>query len=82
MARSSGDYRTDTPLIAKARALAPVFSREAEANEAGGRLTDASIQALRSGDYFGLLVPKCFGGAEADPVESLRIYEIISAADA
>ena len=71
----------DSPLIAKARALAPLFRAEAEANEAAGRLTERTIAALREGDYFGLLVPRCFGGAEARLTECLEIYEIISEAD-
>lgn len=71
----------DTPLVAKARVLAPLFREQAAANEAAGRLTDTTIAALRSGDFFGLLVPKCFGGSEVGPVEALEIYEIISEAD-
>ena len=72
----------DSPLVAKAKALAPLFRAQAAANEAAGKLTDETLQALRSGDYFGLLVPECFGGAEANPVETLEIYEILSEADA
>ncbi|MGE5147328.1 MAG: acyl-CoA dehydrogenase family protein [Candidatus Eiseniibacteriota bacterium] len=68
--------------MAKARALAPLFRAQAAANEEAGKLTDETLQALRSGDYFGLLVPECFGGAEANPVEALEIYETICAADA
>lgn len=70
-----------TPLIEEAKSLAPLFRAQAAANETGGRLTDETVAALRSGDYFGLLVPKCFGGAEVAPVEALEIYEVISEAD-
>lgn len=69
------------PLVAKARELAPLFRAQAAPNEAAAKLTDATIAGLRSGDYFGLMVPKCFGGAEVGPVEALEIYEIISEAD-
>jgi alkylation response protein AidB-like acyl-CoA dehydrogenase len=71
-----------SPLVAKAMALAPTFRAQAAANEAAGRLTDETVRALRTGDYFGLIVPDCFGGAEANPVDALAIYEILSEADA
>lgn len=71
----------EKPLVAKARTLAPLFRAQAEPNEAAGRLTDETIKLLRSGDYFGLTVPKCFGGTETPPTEALEIYEIISEAD-
>lgn len=70
-----------TPLVAKARGLASLFRAQAAANEAAGRLTDETVAALRTGDFFGLMVPKCFGGLEAGLVEILEIYEIISEAD-
>lgn len=73
--------RGDKPLVAKARELAALFSAESENNDRGGRLSDRTVSALRSGGFFGLLVPKCFGGAEAETTEALEIYEIISAAD-
>lgn len=73
--------RGEALLVAKARELAGLFSAEAEHNDRGGRLADKTVSALKSGGYFGLLVPKCFGGAEVATTEALEIYEIISAAD-
>jgi alkylation response protein AidB-like acyl-CoA dehydrogenase len=81
LAVAAAAHRTDTPLITKARALASLFRDQAAKNEAAGKLTDETIAALRSGDFFGLMVPRCFGGAEVGPVEALEIYEIISEAD-
>lgn len=71
-----------TSIVDKARELAPVFREQAAANEAAGRLTDETVRALRSGDFFGLMVPTCFGGLEAEPAEVLEVYDTISYADA
>lgn len=76
-----GAHASASPLVEKARKLAPLFRAQAEANEEAGRLTDETVAALRTGDYWGLMVPRCFGGLEADLVEMLEIYEIISEAD-
>jgi indole-3-acetate monooxygenase len=65
----------------KARSVAPLLREESAAGEANGALTDRTMAALRSGDFFSLMVPKCCGGAEADPVEALQIIEELSIAD-
>ena len=70
-----------SPLVAKARALGPVFRAEAAKHERDGRLSDATVAALKDAGFFGLLVPKCFGGFEAGPVEALRVIEAVSEAD-
>lgn len=69
-------------LIAKARAIAPLIAAEGARNDSDGRLSAATIAALRSGDFFGTMIPRVMGGAEAGPVAALKIFEIISAADA
>ncbi len=69
-------------LIAKAHEIASVLAAQGSRNDAAGRLSDETIAALRSGDFFGLMIPRCFGGAEAGPVAALEVFEIISAADA
>ena len=78
MAEASGHQ---TSLLAKAKAIAPILRAQAAANEAKGKLTDETISALRTGDFFGLMVPKCFGGHEAGPVETLEVFEAIAEAD-
>ena len=67
--------------VAKAKAVAGAIRAEGARNDGAGRLSEAAIAALRSGDFFGLLVPRCFGGAEAGPVEALAVIETISEAD-
>lgn len=68
-------------LLAKAKTLAPVFTANAAHNEAAGQLTAETIAMLRDGGLFHMLIPKCFGGAEVDPVEAMQIFEAVSYAD-
>jgi alkylation response protein AidB-like acyl-CoA dehydrogenase len=70
-----------SPLVAKARALRPLFEKNGAANDEAGRLVDETVAALEEGGFFGLLVPRCFGGVEASPVEALEVIETISEAD-
>jgi indole-3-acetate monooxygenase len=68
-------------LLEKARSLAGLLEDEAAAGDARGALTDRTIAALRSGDFFSLLLPECLGGAEANPIAALRVIEELSRAD-
>jgi indole-3-acetate monooxygenase len=68
-------------LVEKARALAPLIARQAAVNEKAGRLSAETVAALRDAGFFGLLVPKCFGGYEASPDVALEVIEAISEAD-
>jgi indole-3-acetate monooxygenase len=68
-------------LLEKAQLLADVLDEDAERCDALGALTDRTLAALRSGDFFALLVPDCLGGAEASPVAALRIIETLCRAN-
>ena len=69
-------------LLRRAKEIAPLISKEAAGNDERGRLSDATIQLLRSdGDFFGLSVPRALGGSEANAVQQLEIVEEISRAD-
>jgi alkylation response protein AidB-like acyl-CoA dehydrogenase len=70
-----------TQLLAKAEELRPLLAGNAAGNEAAGALLPETIAALESGGFFRLLIPRCFGGVEADPVEALRVFEAVSYAD-
>lgn len=72
---------TASELLDKAQSLSSVFRDEAAAGEARGALTERTVAALRSGDFFALLLPACFGGAEASPVAALRVIDELSYAD-
>lgn len=73
--------RNGATLLAKAQELAPLFMANAARNEAIGALTAETITALRHSGLFQMLIPRCFGGAEVDPVEAMRIIEAVSYAD-
>src|SRR5580658_759157 len=68
-------------LSEKARAMTSLFAAQAAANEAKGSLTDATVAALRDGGFFGMWVPRCFGGSEVGPVEGLKVIEALCYAD-
>ncbi len=65
----------------KAREMIPFFAAQAADNEAKGRLTEATLAGLRDGGFAGLWIPRCFGGAEAWPLEALAVIETLSYAD-
>lgn len=68
-------------LLAKAKELAPLFREQAAANEAEGKLTAKVEAALTEAGFFGLWIPRCYGGTEASPVEGLEIIEALSYTD-
>lgn len=72
---------TGAALLAAAKALTPFLAAQSPRNEAGGALTAETIAALRENGLFRMLIPHCFGGAEVDPVEALRIFEAVSYGD-
>ena len=72
---------TAQQLLDKARAIAGLLRDEAAAGDVGGALTERTIAALRGGDFFSLMLPRCLGGAEADPVTALQVIEQLSRAD-
>ncbi len=73
--------RNGSSLVERARALAPLLRSQGAIHEENGRLSDVTIAALKGAGFFGLLVPKCFGGLEAPPDEALAVIEAISEAD-
>jgi alkylation response protein AidB-like acyl-CoA dehydrogenase len=68
-------------LVEKAGDLHSVVSGEAARGEAKGRLTDETVAALRDNGFFGMWIPRCFGGSETGPVEFLSVIEQISYSD-
>ena len=65
-----------------ARAIAPKLSSLSSRHDKIGRLSEEAIEALKSGNLFGLIVPRDLGGHEAGPREALLVYEEITRADA
>lgn len=73
---------TEASLVQAARDLRPVLDEQAPLGEAAGRLTDATVAALRDAGMLGFYMPRCFGGAECWPLEAIEIVEALSYADA
>jgi indole-3-acetate monooxygenase len=71
----------NTSPIEAARAIAPILRAEGGVNEASGRLSEKAVAALKEAGLFGLLVPRCYGGYEADPATALETIEIVSEAE-
>jgi indole-3-acetate monooxygenase len=71
----------DTDLLDRARALAPLIEAHAEAGEAGGTLGPEVVEAVAAAGLFATMVPRQLGGAEADAVTSLAVFEELARAD-
>jgi indole-3-acetate monooxygenase len=81
--RTTGDGNAaPIPLLEKARRLAPLFKGKAVANERAGLLVDEVVEALDANGFFGIFVPRCLGGAELGPIDSLDVVAEVTQADA
>jgi alkylation response protein AidB-like acyl-CoA dehydrogenase len=79
---TGADHQPDAVgLLATANELAPLFRANSPRNEAAGALVPETIAALRSSGLFHMLIPRCFGGAEVNTVEALKLIETVSHAD-
>jgi alkylation response protein AidB-like acyl-CoA dehydrogenase len=72
---------TDEQLIASALAVCPIVAADAEQAEQRLNLTDRVVAALRGAGIYGILVPSCLGGKEADLVTALRVVIELTRAD-
>jgi alkylation response protein AidB-like acyl-CoA dehydrogenase len=64
-----------------ALAMGPLIREQADEIERGRRLTPAVVEAMKQGGIFGMAMPRAWGGAELDPLEQLRVIEILSRFD-
>ena len=69
-------------LVDRARALAPLITREADEIERTRRLTPAVTSALIENGLYRALLPKSLGGAEAPLEIFMQMQEEIAKADA
>ncbi|MCA1455629.1 acyl-CoA dehydrogenase family protein [Bradyrhizobium sp. BRP22] len=69
-------------LVAKARALAPLITKDADEIERTRRLTAAVTSALVDNGLYRALLPKRFGGSEATLEAFMQMQEEIAKADA
>jgi alkylation response protein AidB-like acyl-CoA dehydrogenase len=66
---------------ARARELAPAFAARAEQHDREGSFPFENFEDLRSAGFYGLTVPRRFGGAEAPLGTYLAVLEQIASAD-
>lgn len=71
----------DATILARARAAAEQLAPLANDIEAARRLPPAAVQALVGAGVFKLLVPKAYGGSQAQPATVLAVTEAIARAD-
>ncbi|MHC1559098.1 acyl-CoA dehydrogenase family protein [Actinomycetospora sp. C-140] len=69
-------------MMARLGELDPVLRAEAEANEAGGRLTPRVAEALHDSGVYLMSMPRELGGLEFTPREVIAVVEALSRADA
>ena len=69
-------------LIERARALAPLISREADEIERTRRLTQPVVSALIENGLYRVLLPQSLGGTEAPPEVFMQMLEEVAKADA
>src|SRR6266851_5052451 len=69
-------------LIERARALAPLITREADEIERTRRLTEPVVSALIENGLYRVLLPQSLGGTEAPPEIFMQMLEEIAKADA
>ena len=67
--------------LERARALAPLLDRCAEAVEAERRLVPALLDGLHEARLFRLLLPRVLDGGEVDPVTFVEVVEEIAKTD-
>ncbi|MGO9060531.1 MAG: acyl-CoA dehydrogenase family protein [Candidatus Binataceae bacterium] len=77
----SDSRKVETPTVEHAKALIPFLVEHSEINEAAGRILPETLSVLREAGLLHYLVPVCFGGGEASPLEALEIIETLAYAD-
>jgi len=85
-ARMAPPLETQPPTIApdyleRVRGLAPLIAASADAIERERRLPPDLVSAMKQADFFRMLLPRPFGGAELDPPTFVRVIEAIAKLD-
>jgi len=75
------DLEAHADLLSAARRVAAIADEDATEAEAQSSLTDRTVGAMREDGLFRMWVPRELGGAEADPITSIRLLEEVSRAD-
>jgi alkylation response protein AidB-like acyl-CoA dehydrogenase len=68
--------------VAHAKAIAPLLERSTAEIERERRLPQALLDELLDAGLFGLLLPRAYGGVEAEPVVFMQVLEEVARHDA
>lgn len=68
-------------ILAEVEKIAPIVRDGATYADREGRLRDDVVEALHAAGVFGIWVPKELGGAELDPVSSLKVVQTLAEND-
>src|ERR1041384_5354116 len=80
MALETAGIQTD--LVARAKQVADIADLHSDYGDKTGRLADPVVEALHREGLLGMWVPHSVrGGAELDPISSLRVIESVSYGD-
>src|SRR5438093_1131923 len=71
----------DTDLLDAVQRIAPVIQQHADEAERAGRLSRATVEAMREARLFRMLNPKTLGGLEVTPLTCARVIEAVAALD-
>jgi len=72
---------TDAELLDAVQRIAPVIQQHADEAERAGRLSPATVDAMREARLFRMFNPKSLGGFEVSPLTCARVIEAVTALD-
>jgi indole-3-acetate monooxygenase len=72
---------TDADLLDAVKRIAPVIQQYADEAERAGRLSPATVDAMREARMFRMFNPKALGGLEVSPITCVRVIEAVAALD-
>jgi alkylation response protein AidB-like acyl-CoA dehydrogenase len=71
----------DADLFDAVKRIAPVIQQHADEAERAGRLSPATVEAMREARLFRMFNPQALGGLEVSPLTCARVIEAVSALD-
>jgi alkylation response protein AidB-like acyl-CoA dehydrogenase len=71
----------DADLFDAVQRIAPVIQQHADEAERAGRLSPATVEAMREARMFRMFTPKALGGLEVSPLTCARVIEAVAALD-
>ena len=71
----------DADLFDAVKRIAPVIQQHSDEAERAGRLSQATVDAMREAHLFRMFNPKALGGLEVSPITCARVIEAVAALD-